>query len=154
MTSTWKADGPADDPGRAQWRNGCGRAMRWKPVEIAAMVVGFMFYWPVGLAILGLMIAQRRGYRVEDAVRTMRGAAERFGARPAGNPQWRPFSTAGTGNAAFDEWRAAELAKLEEERRKLDAAQRDFAEHLDNLRRARDREEFEGFMNTRQARQG
>ena len=56
-----------------------------------------------------------------------------------------------TGNTIFDEWRAAELARLEEERRKLEAAERDFADYIANLRRARDREEFERFMNERRA---
>ena len=40
---------------------------------------------------------------------------------------------------------AAGMARL------LVQAERDFAEHLDKLRRARDREEFERFMNERRA---
>jgi len=48
-----------------------------------------------------------------------------------------------TGNRAFDEWRAFELARLEEERQKLVAAEHEFAEFMENLRHARDREEFE-----------
>jgi hypothetical protein len=51
-----------------------------------------------------------------------------------------------TGNRAFDEWRATELARLEEERQKLVAAEREFAEFMENLRHARDREEFQRFM--------
>jgi hypothetical protein len=54
-----------------------------------------------------------------------------------------------TGNRAFDEWKTAELARLEEERRKLDDAHREFAEFVENVRRAKDREEFERFMNER-----
>jgi hypothetical protein len=54
-----------------------------------------------------------------------------------------------TGNSAFDDWRNTELARLEEERRKLVQAEREFSEHLDRLRRARDREEFDRFMNER-----
>ena len=42
---------------------------------------------------------------------------------------------------------AAELARLEEERRKLEEAHREFAEFVENVRRAKDREEFERFMN-------
>jgi hypothetical protein len=57
-----------------------------------------------------------------------------------------------SGNAAFDEWRTAELARLDEERRKLDEAQREFAEYVDAIRRAKDREEFERFMAERRAR--
>ena len=54
-----------------------------------------------------------------------------------------------TGNVAFDEWRESELARLEAERRKLAEAERDFAQHIEELRRARDREEFESFMRAR-----
>ena len=57
-----------------------------------------------------------------------------------------------SGNAAFDEWRTAELARLDEERRKLDEARREFAEYVDAIRRAKDREEFERFMGERRAR--
>jgi hypothetical protein len=63
------------------------------------------------------------------------------------------FGPRPTGNSAFDEWRSAELARLEEERQKLVQAERDFAEHLDKLRRARDREEFERFMQERRTQQ-
>ena len=57
-----------------------------------------------------------------------------------------------SGNAAFDEWRTAELARLDEERRKLDEAQREFAEYVDAIRRAKDREEFDRFMAERRVR--
>ena len=59
-----------------------------------------------------------------------------------------------TGNAAFDEWRTAQelFVRLDEERRKLDDAQREFAEYVDAIRRAKDREEFERFMAERRAR--
>ena len=56
------------------------------------------------------------------------------------------FGMGSTGNRAFDEWRTTELARLQEERQKLVAAAREFAEFMENLRHARDREEFERFM--------
>ena len=56
-----------------------------------------------------------------------------------------------TGNAAFNEWRTTELARLDEERRKLDEAQREFSEYVDAIRRAKDREEFDRFMAERRA---
>jgi hypothetical protein len=48
-------------------------------------------------------------------------------------------------NSAFEEYRAAELARLEEE-------ERAFHDYLERLRSARDREEFEAFMRDRQIR--
>ena len=78
----------------------------------------------------------------------------------SGNSSWgcgavnraRGYYSASTGNAAFNEWRTAELARLDEERRKLDEAQREFAEYSDAIRRAKDREEFDRFMAERRSR--
>ena len=47
---------------------------------------------------------------------------------------------------AFDEYRAKELKRLEEERRKIDAMRAEFEEFLNEVRRAKDQEEFERFM--------
>ena len=66
-------------------------------------------------------------------------------------PWGRGYSSP-SGNRAFDEWREAELARLEEERRKLEDAHREFAEFVENIRKAKDREEFERFMNERRNR--
>lgn len=127
--------------------------MHWRPVEVVALVLAFAFWWPLGLALLGLKFAQRRGFRLADLGRMARERFADFGARGR-DAQWRPFSESTSGNSAFDDWRKTEMERLEEERRKLDAAQREFADHLDNLRRARDREEFEQFMNARRAGSG
>jgi hypothetical protein len=149
---------------------GCGgRRGRWKFAEIAAMVLGFIVFWPIGAAILAFKIWQQRtGYPGDlasfcteawDTVRSgdwSRGPFARGGQAFRG---WRrggggwgpggPRRARRTGNSAFDDWRDAELSRLEEERRKLEAAEREFAEYIDNLRRARDREEFDRFMNER-----
>lgn len=144
----------------------CGR-MGWKPLEIVAMVLGFIVFWPIGLAILFFKIWQRREGHQGDLVafaqehvgpnlqaqwdRATGGFAR--SARTQGRA-WKPFADMrSSGNAAFDDWRAAELDRLEQERRKLVEAEREFAEHLDKLRRARDREEFERFMAERRAAQ-
>ena len=90
--------------------------------------------------------AQEQGARVKDAV----SGVAREGSAAWGGPSFMRS----TGNVAFDEWREGELARLEEERRKLAEAERDFAEHIDQLRRARDREEFESFMRGRKTGEG
>ena len=142
--------------GGSHWR-GCSSGEPWKPVEVLAMVLGFIVFWPIGLAVLGWKMWQKKsGYQ---------GDIISFGREKWAN--WAQWSRGGfapnrygfgagagsTGNRAFDEWRAGELARLEEEYQRLAAAEREFAEFMDNLRRARDREEFERFMNTRRRRQ-
>ena len=133
----------------------------WKPVEILAMVLGFIVFWPIGLAVLGWKFWQKKAGYPGDIVSFGRQKWEKWGNRAHGGG-WgfavNNWTSSGpgmgsTGNRAFDEWRAAELARLEEERQKLVAAEREFAEFLENLRHARDREEFERFMDQHRNRQ-
>jgi len=106
------------------------------------MVLGFILFWPLGLAILAAVTWRRSlGYE-GDLFGFAREQASRFQNGFASQPVWR----SGSGNLAFDEWRERELARLEEERRKLAGAEREFVDHMAELRRARDREEFESFM--------
>jgi hypothetical protein len=142
----------------ARWRRHGGS--RWTAFEIIAMILGLIVFWPIGLAILGYKIWQRRyggpdlqtlaNNKWQDA-RTMMNSSSSWGCGGAMRRANR-FYAASTGNAAFDEWRTAELVRLDEERRKLDDAQREFAEYVDAIRRAKDREEFERFMAERRAR--
>jgi hypothetical protein len=152
----------AQDHGARDWTNGtwrgrsCG-AFHWSPFEIVAMVLGFIVFWPIGLAILFFKMWQRRsGYpgdlqtAAQDKWREARHAMSGGGWQgPWGR---RGFNAASTGNLAFDEWKQAEIARLEEERRKLQEAHREFSAFVENIRRAKDREEFERFMNERRNR--
>ena len=148
--------GPSDWAG-ARWRRG---GSRWTAFEIIAMILGFVVFWPIGLAILGYKLWQsRNGGPDLQTLATNKWQDAR--AMMSSNSDWAAAARRGgqadtmllqTGNAAFDEWRTAELARLDEERRKLDEAQREFAEYSDAIRRAKDREEFERFMSERRAR--
>jgi hypothetical protein len=136
----------------------------WKPLEIGAMVAGFVVFWPVGLAVVGFKVWQKKtGYPGDlftfaretwDSVTNWSWSS--YGATGGGFAarSWRSAGFGSSGNRAFDDWREGELARLEEERRKLVAAEREFAEFLETLRRARDREEFDRFMQERRAQQG
>jgi hypothetical protein len=153
----------AFDPGAqgfAPWSRGRS-GTRWTAVELIAMVLGFMVFWPVGLAVLGYKYWQYKtgGADLQTAASgVFRSARSAMGGFQASGPgQWarqnwaHGFSTS-TGNAAFDAWKSAEIARLEEERRRLEDAHREFSEWLENVRRAKDREEFERFMNERRTR--
>jgi hypothetical protein len=97
------------------------------------MVVGFVVFWPVGLAILFWILWRKRH---GDA------AAPAWLGRLANG-------AGGSGNSAFAAWKQDEVDRLEQERRKLADAEREFAAFLDQLKRARDREEFDRFMAAR-----
>ena len=136
-------------------------------MAIVLMVLGFIWWWPVGLVILGFLIARRKyGYwrqpmfagneptyyrdpgmdrwerkiaRLQEKMEHVRGRMERF----RGRGDW--FGRSSSGNRAFDDYRAETLKRLEDE-------QREFKEFLERLRFAKDRSEFDQFMAARRER--
>lgn len=120
----------------------------WTPATIALMVIGFIVFWPLGLAMLAYIIWGDRldGFKkdVNATTDNVMNAARKGFRNFDGGSVYRS-----SGNAAFDEWRDQELTRLEAERRKLDEAKAEFELHMKELRRARDRQEFERFMEGR-----
>ena len=126
-----------------------------KPALIALVVIGFIVFWPVGVALLvymiwsGRMFCGRRGgsgrwYNAEERD----AARSEWRARREDWKAWKRRMRGGytaSGNVAFDEYREETLRKLDEE-------QREFRDYLDRLRSAKDRAEFEQFMNERRNR--
>jgi len=106
------------------------------------MVLGFIAYWPLGLAMLAYILwGDRLGNfknEVNRATDSMFSNCRRSS---------RPVHS--TGNVAFDDWRTKELERLAEERRKLDAMRDEFDDYMRELRRAKDQEEFDRFMSHR-----
>jgi hypothetical protein len=107
-----------------------------KPAWIGLTVLGFIAWWPFGLAMLAFLIGSGRmgcwkharwHDEFKDRMHAMTGCRAGGGRGEA------------SGNAAFDEYRAETLKRLEEE-------QREFREFLARLRHAKDKAEFDQFM--------
>ncbi len=112
-----------------------------KPAWIALTILGFMVWWPVGLATLAFIIGSGRMSCWQGGSLTRwHGAADQM--RPAGT--WWQASRS-SGNRAFDEYREETLRRLEEE-------QREFQDFLARLRMAKDKAEFDQFMAERRTR--
>ncbi len=118
----------------------------WTPVTIGLMVLGFVAYWPLGLAMLAYILWGDRMHRLVDDARSQFRSGGWSCCGASRDTGFRPF---GTGNVAFDEYRAREIARLEEERRRLDSMRDEFDAFLTELRRAKDQEEFDRFMAAR-----
>ncbi|MFV0513945.1 MAG: DUF2852 domain-containing protein [Jhaorihella sp.] len=101
-----------------------------KGAWIAAMVLGFVFFWPLGLALLAYMIWSKR----------MCSKSFRHGRSWHRSAHRSAMST--TGNSAFDAYKADTLRRLEQE-------QQEFESFLERLREAKDKAEFDQFMNDR-----
>jgi hypothetical protein len=123
-----------------------------RPAWIALMILGFWFWWPLGLVTLAFIIGsgrmscwnyhgmdrwQRKMERMQEKMDRMRGSMS-YGCNWWGHAH-------SSGNRAFDEYRAETLRRLEEE-------QREFRDFLDRLRHAKDKAEFDQFMAERRNR--
>lgn len=101
---------------------------RGKGAWIAAMVLSFIFFWPLGLALLAYMIWGKR----------MFGKCEHRKARSWG----RAHGFKSSGNSAFDAYKADTLRRLQDE-------QESFEAFLKRLREAKDKSEFDQFLEER-----
>jgi hypothetical protein len=109
---------------------------RGKGAWIAAMVLGFVFFWPVGLALLAYMIWSKRMFSGNCASKRTRHSHARSAMKSA---------MTSSGNSTFDAYKADTLRRLEDE-------QRNFEEFLKRLRDAKDKAEFDTFMDDRASR--
>ncbi|MBL4917901.1 DUF2852 domain-containing protein [Szabonella alba] len=111
-----RAEAWLDDRGRAGW--------------IVAMILGFIFFWPVGLALLAYITWTNRWSK---SMFKFNGCATRTS---------HSFKSANSGNSAFDAYRSETIRRLEEEQVAFEA-------FLKRLRDARDKQEFDAFMEDR-----
>jgi Protein of unknown function (DUF2852) len=136
-------------------------------MAVILLILGFMWWWPLGLVILAILIASGRlgcwhrpmfagsgpmgcwnhgMSRWENKMQRMQEKMERVRAKMdtvrGGNMWGAPPSS---GNRAFDDYRTETLKRLEDE-------QREFRDFLDRLRFAKDKTEFDQFMADRRSR--
>ena len=111
------------------WFSACENWMdrRGKGAWIAAMILGFIFFWSLGLALLFYMIWSDRMFSKSHSCSRSKSFYRR---------------DASSGNAAFDAYKADTLRRLEEEQQQFEA-------FMDRLRGAKDQSEFDEFMKDR-----
>jgi Protein of unknown function (DUF2852) len=124
---------------------------RFHPLELVAMILGFVFFWPIGLAILIFKLCGGNLPRFAGPEWAGSQWSDRGWGGPWSNAHrgWTGWQGSRSGNSAFEDYKRATLERLEEERRKLAEEERAFADFLRELRSARDREEFDRFMQSR-----
>ena len=165
----------AASPYNSPWGPGAGWSGGWdywrcwhtaKPLWIAAMILGFIFWWPIGLILLFTGMWGKRmaywscssaGFGWQGPQGGWQGPQQ--GPWNGGPPPWAGWKSyfcgerrerpaphqASSGNHAFDEYRAETLRRLEDE-------QKEFAAFLERLRFAKDKAEFDQFMAERRGR--
>ena len=113
---TWfqRAENWLDQKGKAAW--------------VTAMILGFIFFWPIGLAFLIYMTWGK----------------SMFCRNSKNHKTSAPFKGMGhsSGNTAFDSYKEATLPRLNQE-------QEEFQAFMNRLRDAKDKAEFDQFMSER-----
>lgn len=125
----------------------CGPRGSRRALEIVGIVFAFFYFWPAAAGWVAWKLAGYPG--LQELRSALSGRAAEFRKFRFGGPFEAGSFTAGfggTGNAAFDEYRRAEIERLERERRRLDEEAREFRSFVEELKRAKDREEFDAYM--------
>lgn len=123
----------------------CCTAGKWTPLNTLLMILGFIVFWPLGLAMLAYILWGDR-WEIDKHWKSVKSE---FSGRSTHSARGFRHST---GNYAFDDYRKETLERLEEEHRRLKEEEKAFAEFMRDLRRARDKEEFEQFMARKDAK--
>lgn len=107
---------------------------RGRKAWILAMILGFVFAWPIGLALVAYLTFTDRWSRSMFKSRNMQSRHDGYWSTPrAGRP---------SGNTAFDSYKAETLKRLEDEQEAFEA-------FMQRLRDAKDKSEFDAFMDDR-----
>jgi hypothetical protein len=123
----------ADIPASFNKPNWFERSEGWldrkgKGAWIGATVLGFIFFWPVGFALLAYMIWSKKMFNKSCCSHHSRKS----------HKHWRS-----SGNMAFNAYRQDTIDRLAQE-------QQDFEAFLDRLRQAKDKAEFDEFLKDRE----
>nr|WP_151718756.1 DUF2852 domain-containing protein [Gemmobacter serpentinus] len=125
---------------------GLGNARDWldrhgRKAWITATVLGFITVWPAGLGLGAYMLMtgrfSRSAYPDHAAKSRFKGETQMFCRRSSHRNTFRS-----SGNTAFDAYKADTLKRLEDE-------QEAFEGFLQRLREAKDKQEFDRFMDER-----
>jgi hypothetical protein len=117
------------------WRDRrCGG--HWTGLNIAAMVIGFVFFWPIGLLILYWTLKGRNVKELPGAIR------DRVGAFTSG----LNHDGHGSGNVVFNEFQQTQYDRIREIKAEIRERSDRFSEFRAQAKRRADQEEFEQFM--------
>lgn len=134
MTSTHQSQ--SSHAGSGKFRR-CGKGY-WSATNIVAMVLGFIVFAPLGLAILLWSVA---GRPVEELPGWLRDMWRQL----RGHKDW---GKRGGDNTVFDEYQQAQHDRIDEIKEEIRRRAEAFRDFRADANRRRDREEFDAFMGT------
>lgn len=113
-----------------------GRQGNWSGRNIAAMVVGFILFWPIGLILLYWNITGRDVRELPAAIRGMWSKATGRGTS----------GLATQDNVVFREYQQTQYDRIRDIKSEIEERARRFKAFREEARRRRDEDEFNRFM--------
>lgn len=108
----------------------------WSGLNILAMVIGFIVFWPLGLFMIYWILSGRNAVELP-------GVARRLWAKMTG--KW-DFTEDTESNVVFNEYQQTQYDRIHEIKQEIKARSRRFHEFKADVKRRKDQEEFDHFM--------
>lgn len=144
MSPDISANGSANPSGDAgcchHWRGHGfhqGRG-KWSCFNTFAMVLGFVLFWPIGLAILFWILT---GHNVRDLPQAIQTKWRSFSGKHHGN------TASGSDNVVFNEYQQTQWDRIDEIRTEIHERDKRFGDFRKDAKRRADEQEFRDFMN-------
>jgi len=105
----------------------------WSGFNIAAMVVSFVFFWPIGLLVLFWILSGREARELPAAIAD----------------KWRGFragSGEGSSNVVFNDFQQTQYDRINEIKHEIKQRAERFNAFREDVKRRADQEEFNRFM--------
>jgi len=122
-------------------QHGSNRCGNWSAINIAAMILGFVVFWPVGLLI---MFSNMSGRDVKDLPKEIRDLWT--GLTGSWNRNDGFSKSDYSDNDVFNEYQQTQYDRIHEIKEEIKARSRSFKEFRANLKRRANEEEFNRFM--------
>ena len=116
------------------------RKSQWSCMNITGMVLGFIFFWPVGLVILFWILSGRHVRDLPAAIKQK--WSETFG----GSKSMVSSEANDSDNAVFNEYQQTLYDRISEIKEEIHERARRFTEYRADAQRRADEEEFNRFM--------
>ena len=124
-----------------------GAKGNWSPMNTAAMVIGFVAFWPIGLVLLYWNIKGRD-------VRDLPGAIQDKWARLRNKRCKSHVAGSDTDNSLFNEFQQTQYDRIREIKEEIKERARRFQDFRADAKRRADEEEFNQFMANNPDRNG
>ena len=117
-------------------RTSRARRGNWSSFNIAAMVLSFVFFWPIGLVVLAWILSGRDARDLPGAIKA------KWGEFKQGSQSFSERS----GNTVFNDFQQTQYDRINEIKHEIKTRSERFKEFKAEARRRADQDEFNRFM--------